>query len=628
VPAKTLKISNPSRGLLLGSLAVCCAALLLCQRAHAFGGLWSSQSAPIRPAGEAIIFVDNPDSTITAIIQMQYAGPPQRFAWLIPVPGIPTVGVASNTLFQRLDAATAPDYWLEVGVEGASAQPDDPALVPDAGAADGCRPSLPDSSASPVVVIDQGAIGPYDYVNITVDPSLGDPAQLASDWLALNGYDLAHVDGDVLRPYLKDGLNLLAFKLSEGTEVGALRPVVLTYESERPMIPIQPTAVAAQADMGIRVWVFGPAQAVPANYKSLVLDDALIDWLSGRRFVAGTLPAGGVGPFGPDVIKPRNYDAVVTAAANEAGGQGFVTELGGPASQYRDKLWSSLDEQTFAMIASQSYEDGVDAIVAANNNYAAWDGWREAIEGAATLPADLSIDEFSRNPDAYRGVATVDAARFLQLLDEKVVRPLADTAALFYRAPYLTRLYTTMSSDEMTLDPSFDYNFDLAQVSNVHIAKQFTQCSAALNQDDAPSRIELPQGGVIDSDGSGGWPVAEGSLPANLKIVALSTSGSGRVIQDNSADIRGRLRQGAGTNRSDPPPLQAPQNGVMIGGSQTLTARGEMLSSHSSPKPASSDHCGVSHVHGGKFAAPWLPLAGLILALRRRRSQRQEPHKP
>jgi MYXO-CTERM domain-containing protein len=280
------------------------------------------------------------------------------------------------------------------------------------------------------------------------------------------------------------------------------------------------------------------------------------------------------------------------------------------------------------MISSQSYADGIDAIVAANSNYAGWDGWKDAIQGAATLPADVSIDEFSRNPDAYRGVATVDTAKFLQLLDEKVVRPVADPAALFYRAPYLTRLYTTMSSDEMTLDPSFDYNFDLAQVSNVHIAKQFTQCSAALNQDDAPWRIELPQGGVIDSDGSGAWPVAEDSLPANLKIVALSTSGSGSVIKDNSAEIRGRLGQGAGTNRSDLALLQAPQNGVMIGGSQTLTARGQMLPSQSSPKPASDDHCGVSRVHAGTPAAPWLAIAGLIFALRRRRSQRQEPHKP
>ena len=45
--------------------------------------------------------------------------------------------------------------------------------------------------------------------------------------------------------------------------------------------------------------------------------------------------------------------------------------------------------------------------------------------------------------------------------------PIADTAALFYNAPYLTRLYTRLSADEMTVDPAFQYNFELAQVTNL-----------------------------------------------------------------------------------------------------------------------------------------------------------------
>ena len=46
---------------------------------------------------------------------------------------------------------------------------------------------------------------------------------------------------------MSGGLNLLAFKLTSGTDVGAIRPVTLTYESKLPMIPIRPTAVAAPA---------------------------------------------------------------------------------------------------------------------------------------------------------------------------------------------------------------------------------------------------------------------------------------------------------------------------------------------------------------------------------------------
>src|ERR1019366_4291464 len=149
----------------------------------------------------------------------------------------------------------------------------------------------------------------------------------------------------------------------------------------------------AHDDMGIEVWVVGPSQAVPENPKSLVLNEARIDWLTAPKFVAGTLPAGGVGPFGAYVDRPTNYDAIVTAAANEAGGEGFVTELAGPASQYRDKVWSSLDDQEFKTISNQPYADGIDAILAANRHFGGWDGWKDALEGATTLPEGVTIDQ-------------------------------------------------------------------------------------------------------------------------------------------------------------------------------------------------------------------------------------------
>jgi hypothetical protein len=261
--------------------------------------------------------------------------------------------------------------------------------------------------------------------------------------------------------------------------------------------------------MPIQVWVVGPSQAVPANYESLVIDDARIDWLSGRPYIAGRLPAGGAGPFGPFVAKPDNYDAIVASAADQAGGRGFVTELAEPISQFRERVWSPVDAQRFADLASGSYADGIDAVIAAGDSYRAFDGFRDAIAGAAALPDDVTLDEFINEPGAYRGVAEVDAEKFLQLLEKDAIKPLVDALALFYQGPYLTRLYSVMSADEMTVDPRFDYDFDLAQVSNVHVAQQVIQCSAELDRPDAPWRVTLPQGGVIAGQGAERWMVAE-----------------------------------------------------------------------------------------------------------------------
>ena len=113
------------------------------RRAYAFGGFWSSQTAPVKQAAEEIVFVDNPDSTVTAIVQIKYAGPSQKFAWVIPMPGRPTIGVSSNTVFRRLDAATAPEYWVEVTVEGRCKPQDRPDAASGADSGGGWRAELP-----------------------------------------------------------------------------------------------------------------------------------------------------------------------------------------------------------------------------------------------------------------------------------------------------------------------------------------------------------------------------------------------------------------------------------------------------------------------------------------------------
>ena len=688
-----MKISNlspwarRSAGL---SLAVLAGSSALTHRAHADERSWPSQAPPIHPPAEEILLVDNPGSTVTAIIQIKYAGPSyagpsRKFAWVIPVPGKPTLGVSSNAVLERLDAATAPQYWVEVALEGtcmhpgpldaavpsppdaamqgspvaAAAGPRDAAMqgslvaTLDAGSGPGDAPSAyaaapgvsearapggpakGRASAAGVQVIDRGSVGPYDYVTLRIDPAPGDPAKVATDWLAASGYEVAGLDRGALRRRLREGLHLLALKLAGDADVGAIRPVILTYESKLPMVPMQPMAAAAR---GVQVWVVGPSQAVPDNARSLVLNDALLDWPTGRKYVAGTLPAGGVGPFDPYYAsKPGNYDAVVTTAAREAGGPGFVTELGAPASEYRGKVWSPRDDQHFTAMSSQRYADGIDAILTASGSYRGWDGWKDAIEGATTLPASVTIDEFGRNPDRYRGAARVEPAKFFQLLDEKVIRPVADAAAMLSRAPYLTRLYGVMAPDETTIEPAFDYNPDLALVSDIHIARQFVECKPMLDPHDAPWRMRLPQGGAIAGKGGEAWPMAAGSMPANLKIVQLTTTGPGAVIQDNSDVIGTKMVPVAGPTGSSTTP-NPPQNGVMIGGTQTVTPTGQSAPTESSPAASTQSSsaaprkgaCSVSRVgsdRAGSAPALWLLPAGVILALRRRRSRRGRSRK-
>jgi hypothetical protein len=617
--------SSSSSSRAAGWACVCAIALLLSpalsQRALAYGGVWSSEGTPVSQAGQEIILVDHPDSTITAIVRIRYAGPAQDFAWVVPVPGKPTVRVSSNIVFERLKAATGPEHWLEVGADGTCLGEDADGGL-DAGPYPYPEAPEPDPSAPASLVIDRGQVGPYDYAQLELDESRDDPAAAASDWLTANGYRLSGRERELLGSYLKDGLNLLAFKLTKDEDADALRPISLTYESELPMIPLRAAAAGAQDDMHVQVWIAGPSHAIASNYSALVLNDALIDWLSVERYNAGTLPAGGVGPAGPRLPRPTNYDALVTAAADEAGGRGFVTELALPASQFRDQLWSVLDAEQRAAMVPDVTADGLDLILAASVHYGSWDGWQQAVQGAITLPEGVTLDELGRDPERYRAAVVVDSATFVQLLEEHVIAPVADTAALFSNAPYLTRLFTTISADEMTVDPSFDYNLDLAQVSNVHVAKQRIDCNEERARADAPWRIELPQGGVVLGEGSSQeWPVAAGSLPANLKIVMLSTTGSGTVLEDNSAEIARKLSEAAGGAELGVRRPRPAQNGLLIGGTQTLVPHRAAAESSGRAKLARSDTCSVARVGAktGSALATWSWLAAALFFLSRRR---------
>jgi MYXO-CTERM domain-containing protein len=111
--------------------------------------------------------------------------------------------------------------------------------------------------------------------------------------------------------------------------------------------------------------------------------------------------------------------------------------------------------------------------------------------------------------------------------------------------PEITRLYTTLSADEMTLDPLFAFNPDQPDVSNVHTAERTIECNPGVYQSEAPWRIALPQGGTVwgtAADANAGtWPAELSTQPPNRVIARTSASGQGKVIEDNSEAIASQL---------------------------------------------------------------------------------------
>ena len=505
----------------------------------ACGGFFCDGSGPtqVNQAAERIVFAEHPDGRVTSVIQILYEGPADRFGWLLPVPGIPEIGLSSDAAFTLLQNATNPRYVMTTTVEGECREQDFRNSSQNGDFASDFDNNVNEGAPTNggVTVVDSGSAGPYDYVVIQVDGAAGDKATLALEWLETNNYEVTDVGPDLLEPYLDENYNLLAIRLQKSQDAGAVRPIRLTYDDDHPMIPIKLTAVAAVEDMGVMTWLLGSARAVPVNYKALELNDALINWFN---------PA-------------SNYNDVITAAANEASGQGFVTEYAQATSTLGDVIYTQFDADTWANISSQDWTGSelelIDRVI---QDYAwnrfdnfgtpqPWDGLADAFDAAMPqLTSEQRADLLSCGANcAFEGnvPAGFDIETFITAVEDFVVAPMRETQELFDDFPYVTRLYTTMSAHEMTLDPSFDFNPDLADVDNVHNADRIIECHPDVFQQDAPWRAELPSGLVVRGTGFG-WPIQpDEMMPATLTVSEVGTSGQGTVVRDNVETVRQQL---------------------------------------------------------------------------------------
>lgn len=281
-------------GLLARAAAAALAAFTLTtsQSAPACGGFFCS-SSPVDQTAEHILFTINADHTVTAIVQISYSGDRDAFAWIVPVPGVPVLDASTPELvLNALAQATDPNYFKQQ----CSATFYDSAGTGGTTAAGGATGSTP-----PVTVLDQQVVGPYETVTLAATTATD-----LVDWLQSNQYRITDQMIPVLQPYIENGLHFVALRLQADRTAEDITPLTMTYQSDKPMIPIRLTRIAAQPEMGIVTWILSDRRWAPENYVDLKIDDTLIQF----------------DPYGYQ----NNYLKIVSQEADKVGGQAFVTE--------------------------------------------------------------------------------------------------------------------------------------------------------------------------------------------------------------------------------------------------------------------------------------------------------------
>ncbi|MDB4983281.1 MAG: hypothetical protein JWM82_4033, partial [Myxococcales bacterium] len=281
---------------------------------------------PVAQNGENVVFAITPDPaggapTIEAHIQILYTGDAAKFSWVVPVDAEPTLGTGTDRLFTALAGVTAPQFIPSYVTSGTCIAEPTPTF--DRGTAAGAPSvgmSLPGSvgtGPSSVQVSFQGAVGPFDAAVIKSD----DPTALKK-WLVDNGYTVSDAAAALIDAYVKENKFFVALKLLNGVGVNQIQPITLKFRGAEACVPLRLTAIAANPDMPVLVWVLGDKRVAPRGYLELEIDEARINWSSGGANYGG--PTG-----------------LVSVAANEAGGNAFITEYSGPSSVARAQVFAN-----------------------------------------------------------------------------------------------------------------------------------------------------------------------------------------------------------------------------------------------------------------------------------------------
>ena len=215
---------------------------------------------------ERMLLSVSPTQT-TLYDQIEYAGSPSSFAWVLPIHGTVAVGLSADVLFDSIDELTATQIVAPSGCPG-------PPSSCQSGSKSGAA-SLAgeDSAGGTVTVTKQQNVGPYDTVQLHATDS-----SALNAWLTANGFSIPAEVKPVIDEYVKEGFDFLAMKLLPDQGVQAMRPVRVTTPGASFSLPLRMAAVGTGAAVGITIWVVSDGRYEPQNFPFFHIEDPELVW--------------------------------------------------------------------------------------------------------------------------------------------------------------------------------------------------------------------------------------------------------------------------------------------------------------------------------------------------------------
>ncbi len=223
-------------------------------------------------ASQVILARDGNRTVLTMANDFQ--GDVKDFAVVIPVPTVlkkEQVHVAEPKIIERLDAFSAPRL-VEYFDSDPCAVMEKMADMPSpqaAGRMESSENKMRKDSSLGVTVEAKFNVGEYDIVILSAKESGG-----LEIWLNRNGYKIPKGAKELLKPYIRSSMKFFVAKvnLDKFAESGyqLLRPLQISYESLKFMLPIRLGMINATKEQDLIVYILSPqGQAEITNYRTV-----------------------------------------------------------------------------------------------------------------------------------------------------------------------------------------------------------------------------------------------------------------------------------------------------------------------------------------------------------------------
>ena len=260
--------------LFLPLISAILALLCFAPTAWAFCGFYVAKAdAKLYNQASQVILARDGNRTVLTMAN-DFQGDVKDFAVVIPVPTVlkkEQVHVAEPKIIERLDAFSAPrlvEYFDSDPCAVMEKMADMPA--PSAGGKmESSANKMRRDSSLGVTVEAKFNVGEYDIVILSAKESGG-----LEIWLNRNGYKIPKGAKELLKPYIRSAMKFFVAKvnLDKFAESGyqLLRPLQISYESLKFMLPIRLGMINATKEQDLIVYILSPqGQAEITNYRTV-----------------------------------------------------------------------------------------------------------------------------------------------------------------------------------------------------------------------------------------------------------------------------------------------------------------------------------------------------------------------